>query len=55
MHNALHNCFKNIINTTHNDNKDLKKYFFKEVELNENNYKYFYYRYEEYDEFSATI
>ena len=58
MHTALHNCFKNIMNITNNyssDNKDLIKDFFKEVELNENNYKYFYYRYEEYDEFNATI
>ena len=58
MHNSLHQCFKIIMNNNsnfNNDNNELIKDFFKEVELNENNYKYFYYRYEEYDEYNATI
>ena len=62
MFTALYQCFRTIMNLNNNmnneendDKKTSKKDFFKELELNESNYKNYDYLYDEYKEYNATI
>ena len=56
MFTSLYQCFRTIMNNNNinNPNSQIKD-FFKELDLNESNYKNYDYNYNEYDEYNSTI
>ena len=60
MFNSLYQCFRvimnnNNINNANNNSNIYVKDFFKELDLNESNYKNYDYSYDEYKEYNSTI
>ena len=58
MHNSLYLCFRNIINsniTFNNNNEREENDFFKELKLDESNYRTYNYEYNKYDDYNSTI